>query len=150
MCCHHLLIHCRAQDGAGLTLTNIASLLPEINRQCPTIQFATIAANRYDDTINNRSDIAIRTRQLAADRHFTSRQLAETRRILAARPGYIEQHDMPILPPKLHLDKVLDQAPAASQRELSLRQTINRSSPKCVRSSKHGDRIFLQTVRPSR
>ena len=81
-----------------------------------------IAANRYYDIIENGVDIAIRTRQVEADSNITIRRLAETRRILAAAPGYIEQHGMPILPPDLHQHKVLNYALAASPRELPLRR----------------------------
>lgn len=112
----------RVTASLSFCLLHIAPLLPEFNRQYPDIQVEVIAANRYYDIIENGVDIAIRTRQVEADSNITIRRLAETRRILAAAPGYIEQHGMPILPPDLHQHKVLNYALAASPRELPLRR----------------------------
>ena len=112
----------RVTASLSFCLLHIAPLLPEFNRQYPDIQVEVIAANRYYDIIENGVDIAIRTRQVEADSNITIRRLAETRRILAAAPAYIEQHGMPIPPPDLHRHKVLNYALAASPRELPLKR----------------------------
>jgi DNA-binding transcriptional LysR family regulator len=112
----------RVTASLSFCLLHIAPLLPEFNRQYPDIQVEVIAANRYYDIIENGIDVAIRTRQFEADSNITIRRLAETRRILAAAPAYIEQYGMPILPPDLNQHKVLNYALAATPRELPMKR----------------------------
>src|SRR3546814_7621255 len=50
------------------------------------------AANRYLDIIDNNIDVAIRTREYEPDSNITIRRLCETRRILAASPGYLARN----------------------------------------------------------
>src|SRR5262249_10446546 len=50
---------------------------------------------RYLDLIDNNIDIAIRTREFEPDSNITIRRLAETRRILAASPGYLSRAGTP-------------------------------------------------------
>ena len=48
-----------------------------------------VARNRYPDFVEAGIDVAIRTREYEADSGITVRKLAETRRVLAASPGYL-------------------------------------------------------------
>ncbi|MBC8824093.1 LysR family transcriptional regulator, partial [Escherichia coli] len=59
------------------------------------------AANRYPDFIEAGIDLAIRTREHEADSGITVRKLAETRRVLAASPGYLAKHGAPATPDAL-------------------------------------------------
>src|SRR5512133_3070461 len=47
------------------------------------------------DIIDNNIDVAIRTREFEPDSNITIRRLAETRRILAASPGYLSRMGRP-------------------------------------------------------
>ena len=60
-----------------------------------------VASNRYYDIIENGLDLAIRTRRVEADSSITIRRLAETRRLLAASPAYLERRGMPGHPDEL-------------------------------------------------
>ncbi|ANB77589.1 LysR family transcriptional regulator [Paraburkholderia phytofirmans OLGA172] len=73
----------------------IAPLLPEFTRRHPNISVSITAANRYFDIIENGIDVAIRTREHDADSGIVTRRLAETRRILAASPEYLDRHGTP-------------------------------------------------------
>ncbi len=112
----------RVTASLSFCLLHIAPLLPEFNRLYPEIQVEVIAANRYLDIIENGVDVAIRTRQVEADSNITIRRLAETRRVLTASPGYIEEHGCPILPPDLNQHKILNYALADTPRELPMRR----------------------------
>ena len=84
-----------------LILTNrrlrktIAPLLPEYTRRYPNVTVHVETANRYLDLIDNNIDVAIRTREFEPDSNITIRRLAETRRILAASPGYLGRAGTP-------------------------------------------------------
>lgn len=54
-----------------------------------------ITANRYYDIIDNEIDVAIRTREYESDSSLVVRQLAQTQRILAASPSYLQRHGTP-------------------------------------------------------
>jgi DNA-binding transcriptional LysR family regulator len=60
-----------------------------------------VAANRYPDFIEAGIDVAIRTREYEGDSGITVRRLAETRRVLAASPGYLARHGRPKTPEDL-------------------------------------------------
>ncbi len=59
------------------------------------LDVAITAANRYFDLIESGIDLAIRTREHESDSGLVIRRLAETRRILAASPEYLERHGVP-------------------------------------------------------
>ncbi len=73
----------------------IAPLLPEFTACHPKLNVAITAANRYFDLIESGIDLAIRTREHESDSGLVIRRLAETRRILAASPEYLERYGTP-------------------------------------------------------
>lgn len=79
----------------------IAPALPEFHQRYPNLNVQIIAANRYPDFIEAGIDVAIRTREHEADSGITVRRLAETRRVLAASPGYLAKHGAPATPDAL-------------------------------------------------
>ena len=54
-----------------------------------------LTANRYYDIMDSGIDLAIRTREFEPDSNLTVRRLAETRRILAASPRYLDRKGTP-------------------------------------------------------
>ncbi|WP_213970863.1 substrate binding domain-containing protein, partial [Escherichia coli] len=62
---------------------------------------------RYPDFIEAGIDVAIRTREHEGDSGITVRKLAETRRVLAASPGYLAERGMPDAPDALRQHQML-------------------------------------------
>jgi DNA-binding transcriptional LysR family regulator len=91
----------RITASISFAMRNIAPLLPEYTRRYPNVRIEIIAANRYYDLIENGIDLAIRTREYEPDSSITVRKLAETRRVLAASPGYLDRHGVPTAPADL-------------------------------------------------
>ncbi|RZS78615.1 LysR family transcriptional regulator [Pigmentiphaga kullae] len=85
----------RVTSSLSFAMRHIAPLLPEYNRRFPNVNVHVITANRYYDLIDNGIDLAVRTREYESDSNLTIRRLAETRRILAASPGYLHRHGTP-------------------------------------------------------
>ncbi|WP_322044300.1 LysR family transcriptional regulator [Paraburkholderia sp. J67] len=79
----------------------IAPALPQFHKRYPDVSVQIIAANRYPDFIEAGIDVAIRTREHEADSGITVRKLAETRRVLAATPGYLAKRGIPATPDAL-------------------------------------------------
>src|ERR1700712_1707930 len=79
----------RVTASLSFSMHHIAPLLPEYTRRYPNVTVHVETANRYLDLIDNNIDVAIRTREFEPDSNITIRRLAETRRILAASPGYL-------------------------------------------------------------
>jgi len=79
----------RVTASLSFSMQHIAPLLPEYTRRYPNVTVHVETANRYLDLIDNNIDVAIRTREFEPDSNITIRRLAETRRILAASPGYL-------------------------------------------------------------
>ncbi|WP_322056944.1 LysR family transcriptional regulator [Paraburkholderia sp. J63] len=79
----------------------IAPALPEFHKRYPDLSVQIVAANRYPDFIEAGIDVAIRTREHEADSSITVRKLAETRRVLAAAPGYLAKRGIPATPDAL-------------------------------------------------
>ncbi|NBA95722.1 LysR family transcriptional regulator [Pseudomonas sp. R5(2019)] len=97
----------RVTASLSFCLLHIEPLLPEFTRLYPEISVDVIAANRYLDVMENNVDIAIRNRQFEADNNLTIRKLAQTRRILAASPAYLEEHGVPENPMDLLRHKMI-------------------------------------------
>jgi DNA-binding transcriptional LysR family regulator len=97
----------RVTSSVSFALMHIAPWLPEFNRQYPDLAVQIVAANRYPDFIESGIDVAIRTREYESDSGITVRRLAETRRVLAASPGYLAQHGSPKTPDDLAHHKML-------------------------------------------
>jgi molybdate transport repressor ModE-like protein len=85
----------RVTASLSFATQHIAPLLPEYRRRYPNVTVHVETANRYLDLIDNNIDVAIRTREFEPDSNITIRRLAETRRILAASPGYLGRAGTP-------------------------------------------------------
>lgn len=109
----------RVSASLSFALQHIAPCLPEYIRLYPNVRVHVEAANRYLDPIENGIDVAIRTREFEPDSNITIRRLAETRRILAASPGYFARHGRPAHPADLHRHALLLYVYANNPFELS-------------------------------
>jgi DNA-binding transcriptional LysR family regulator len=85
----------RVTGSLSFCMMHVAPLLPAFHERYPQLRVEIIAANRYHDIIENGIDIAIRTREVEADSNITVRRLAQTRRLLAASPQYLQRHGTP-------------------------------------------------------
>jgi DNA-binding transcriptional LysR family regulator len=85
----------RISASLSFAMNHIAPLLPEYTRRYPNVTVHVETANRYLDLIDNNIDVAIRTREFEPDSGITIRRLAETRRILAAAPAYLDRAGTP-------------------------------------------------------
>lgn len=85
----------RITSSVSFAMMHIAPALAEFKRAYPAIDVDIITSNRYLEFIEAGVDIAIRTREYEPDSNVTVRRLAETRRVLAASPGYFAQHGKP-------------------------------------------------------
>jgi len=97
----------RVTASLSMTLSHIAPLLSGFAQRYPNVRVKMVAANRYQDIIENDIDVAIRTREFEPDSSLISRHLAETRRVLAASPAYLERHGMPNHPRELARHQLL-------------------------------------------
>jgi DNA-binding transcriptional LysR family regulator len=82
----------RVTSSLSFAMHHIAPLLREFTDRYPNVTVHVEAANRYLDIIDNNIDVAVRTREYEPDSNITIRRLGETRRILAASPGYLARH----------------------------------------------------------
>lgn len=85
----------RITGSLSFCMMHVVPLLPEFTALYPGLRIDIVAANRYYDLIENGIDLAIRTREYEANSNITVRRLAETRRILAASPQYLQRHGTP-------------------------------------------------------
>lgn len=90
----------RLRIGASLSfsLLHLMPVVEQFRQAYPTLSVEIVASNRYYDIIENSLDLAIRTRRVEADSSITIRRLAETRRLLAASPGYLSRRSTPNIP----------------------------------------------------
>lgn len=86
---------------------HIGPLLPEYVQRYPNVRVDVEVSNRYFNLLDSDIDLAIRTREYEADSNITIRRLAETRRVLAASPGYLSQHGVPHEPEDLLKHRIL-------------------------------------------
>jgi len=91
----------RVQASLSFCLLHLTPLIPTFRERYPRIRIEIVAANRYHDIIENGIDVAVRTRRVEADTQITIRRLAQTRRLLAAAPDYLERHGTPERPEDL-------------------------------------------------
>jgi DNA-binding transcriptional LysR family regulator len=108
----------RISASLSFSLNHVAPLLKLYTARYPNVSVHIEAANRYLDIIDNNIDVAIRTREVEPDSNITIRRLAETRRVLAASPGYLKQHGVPKTPQDLQKHKVLIYTYANKPNEL--------------------------------
>ena len=85
----------RISASLSFSMQHIAPLLPEYTRRYPNVTVHVETANRYPDILDANIDVAIRTREFEPDSNITIRRLAETRRLLAASPGYLGRMGTP-------------------------------------------------------
>lgn len=97
----------RITGSLSFCMIHIAPRLPEFTERYPDLRIEIVAANRYYDLLDSGIDVAIRTREFEADSNITVRRLAETRRILAASPQYLQRHGAPATPHDLAKHKLL-------------------------------------------
>jgi DNA-binding transcriptional LysR family regulator len=97
----------RVTSSISFAMMVIAPWLPEFSRRYPNLSVQIVAANRYPDFIEAGIDVAIRTREHEGDSGITVRRLAETRRVLAASPGYLATFGRPTQPDDLRTHRML-------------------------------------------
>lgn len=85
----------RVTCSLSFAVNQIGPVLPEFRCRYPKLRVEVVVANRYPDFIEAGIDVAIRTREHEPDSCITVRPLAETRRILAASPGYLARNGIP-------------------------------------------------------
>ncbi|WP_287303634.1 LysR family transcriptional regulator [Mesorhizobium sp.] len=93
----------RLRVGASLSfsLLHLMPVVQQFRQRYPSVLIEVVASNRYYDIIENGLDLAIRTRRVEADSSITIRKLAETRRLLAASPEYLNRRGAPKHPSDL-------------------------------------------------
>jgi len=97
----------RVTSAVSFGINHLAPLLPEYTRRFPQVSVDVEVSNRYSNLLDGNIDLAVRTREHEADSSITIRRLAETRRVLAAAPGYLSQHGIPRVPEDLHQHRLL-------------------------------------------
>jgi DNA-binding transcriptional LysR family regulator len=97
----------RVMGSLSFCMIHVAPRLPEFTELYPDLRVEIVASNRYHDLLDSGIDVAIRTREFEADSNITVRRLAETRRILAASPQYLQRHGAPATPQDLAKHKLL-------------------------------------------
>ena len=108
----------RVSASLSFAMHHIAPLLSGYTRRYPDVSVHVEAVNRYLDLIDNNIDVAIRTREVEPDSNITIRRLAETRRILAASPGYLSRMGRPQSLDELAAHKLLIYTYANNPNEL--------------------------------
>lgn len=78
----------------------LAPRLPEFMTMYPKLELDVHYSDAYVDLIEGGFDAAIRVGQ-RADSGLVARKLADHQRVLAAAPGYIERHGLPLGPADL-------------------------------------------------
>lgn len=79
----------------SFSMKHLAPLMPEFTALYPKVSINILVANRYYDIMDSGIDLAIRTREFEPDSNLTVRRLAETRRVLAASPRYLDRRGTP-------------------------------------------------------
>lgn len=97
----------RIGSSLSFALLHLMPVIRLFESDHPMVRIDLQISNRYCDIIENGLDLAIRTRLLEMDSSVTIRKLAETPRLLAASPEYVEKHGMPSDPEELHKHAML-------------------------------------------
>jgi DNA-binding transcriptional LysR family regulator len=97
----------RVQASLSFSMIVIAPLLLEFNARFPAMRIEIVASNRYHDLLESGIDVAIRNREFENDSAITVRRLAETKRVLAASPQYLQRHGTPQTPDELANHRLL-------------------------------------------
>jgi DNA-binding transcriptional LysR family regulator len=91
----------RVMASLSFSMIVIAPLLPEFHQRYPGLRVEIVVSNRYSDLLENNIDVAIRNREFESDSAITVRRLAETKRVLAASPQYLQRRGVPRRPDEL-------------------------------------------------
>jgi DNA-binding transcriptional LysR family regulator len=110
----------RVQASLSFSMIVIAPLLPEFNERYPDLRVEIVTSNRYPDLLENNIDVAVRNREFENDSAITVRRLAETKRVLAASPQYLQRHGTPRTPDELTRHRLLIYNLANHPNELRL------------------------------
>lgn len=97
----------RVTASLSFSMIIIAPLLPEFALRYPDLRVEVVVSNRYTDLLENGIDVAIRNREFENDSAITVRRLAETKRVLAASPQYLQRHGVPKTPDELASHRML-------------------------------------------
>jgi DNA-binding transcriptional LysR family regulator len=97
----------RIQASLSFSMIVIAPMLPEFSARYPDLRIEIVASNRYTDLLEGGIDVAIRNREYENDSAITVRRLAETKRVLAASPQYLQRHGTPRTPDELVKHRLL-------------------------------------------
>jgi len=81
----------------------------------PAMRIEVVASNRYHDLLESGIDVAIRNLEFESDSAITVRRLAETKRVMAASPQYLQRHGTPQHPGELARFDCLTLSSDASQ-----------------------------------
>lgn len=108
----------RVTASLSFAMHHVAPLLREYTQRYPNVQVHLEAANRYMDIIDNNIDVAIRNRESEPDSNITIRRMAETRRLMAASPGYLARYGTPQSLEDLQQHKLLIYTHANNPNEL--------------------------------
>ncbi|HEY9068165.1 MAG TPA: substrate binding domain-containing protein, partial [Burkholderiaceae bacterium] len=97
----------RVMASLSFSMIVIAPLLTEFHERYPELRVELLASNRYTDLLENNIDVAIRNREFESESGITVRRLAETQRVLAAAPHYLQRHGTPRTPDDLTRHRLL-------------------------------------------
>jgi DNA-binding transcriptional LysR family regulator len=97
----------RVTASLSFSMIVIAPLLPEFHARYPDLNVEIVVSNRYTDLLDSGIDVAIRNREFESDSAITVRRLAETKRVLAASPQYLQRHGTPRTPDELAQHRLL-------------------------------------------
>lgn len=111
----------RISASLSFCLLHLNPIIAQFAKLYPKVSFDVVSSNRYYDIIENGVDVAIRTRRVEADSSITIRRLAETRRLLAATPEYLERRGVPAAPEDLKNHDLLLYTLADNWNELSFK-----------------------------
>jgi DNA-binding transcriptional LysR family regulator len=92
----------RVSCPTSIAQTVLAQVLPEFMTLFPKVQVRLIASNRRFDVISEGIDVAIRVREkLDADASLILRSFGQSRVLLCANPGFLDEHGRPAVPAEL-------------------------------------------------
>lgn len=97
----------RVTASLSFSMIVIAPLLPAFTERYPGLRVEVVVSNRYTDLLDSGIDVAIRNREFEDDSAITVRRLAETKRVLAASPQYLQRHGTPASPQDLERHRLL-------------------------------------------
>ncbi len=97
----------RVTASLSFSMIVVAPLLPEFHARYPDLKLEIVVSNRYTDLLESGIDVAIRNREFESDSAITVRRLAETKRVLAASPQYLQRHGTPRTPDELARHRLL-------------------------------------------